>query len=520
MRKTIILFLAFTTYINFSKAQSIPYGVSIDTMQVAYSKVFYNTPPFINDSMKEMDTIVYTPFEVYYYKPSNYDSLISPILWGVHGLGGNGNSEIGDLQAIANRRKALIVSITMQGSWEYCYNPGYTQISPNLIYFYFVWYPTVFKQVYQHVLKRVNVNSIPVYLIGFSAGGQCVSRYMLIRQGVPDSIPIKMAVSSNAYDYTFATTDTIDSVAEHCQSVDTTYYNVAMSYPCGLTGGVWGAVTTSEFNCNDQVIQYYNENYAILIGTADTVCGALWPCDEAHGHNRYERAKNFYHFSDSDAVARGTTLKWQYGEVPGVGHDQNLMYNSVLAGDSMPLAERLLFEIPYHTVPSVAPYASFTADTTIVSLPNAIVQFSNTSINATSFLWDFGDTTTSTLFSPSHTYAYTDTFSVSLTAISGTDCQNKLIRIKYIIVQNPTDIKNINANNTFKLYPNPTNNKLTIESLQKSTIEILNIQGQTIQQQQLKQDKTDIDISGLTNGIYILKLTNSNKTEIKRFIKE
>ena len=70
------------------------------------------------------------------------------------------------------------------------------------------------------------------------------------------------------------------------------------------------------------------------------------------------------------------------------------------------------------------------------------------------------------------------------------------------------------------IYPNPAKNNLTIESQQKSTIEIFNIQGQTILQQSLQQGKTDIDISRLAIGIYILKLSNNEKIEETRFVKE
>lgn len=75
-------------------------------------------------------------------------------------------------------------------------------------------------------------------------------------------------------------------------------------------------------------------------------------------------------------------------------------------------------------------------------------------------------------------------------------------------------------NNLLSIYPNPAYNKLTIESQQKSIIEILNMQGQIILQRQLQQGKTDIDINGLAKGVYIFKLTNSNMTEIEKIIKE
>ena len=73
---------------------------------------------------------------------------------------------------------------------------------------------------------------------------------------------------------------------------------------------------------------------------------------------------------------------------------------------------------------------------------------------------------------------------------------------------------------TIQIYPNPTTNIITIESLQKSTIEILNIQGQTIQQQLIQQGKTDIDISGLAKGVYLLRLNSNNMTEATKFVKE
>ncbi|MGD0709966.1 MAG: LamG-like jellyroll fold domain-containing protein, partial [Bacteroidales bacterium] len=75
-------------------------------------------------------------------------------------------------------------------------------------------------------------------------------------------------------------------------------------------------------------------------------------------------------------------------------------------------------------------------------------------------------------------------------------------------------------NNEILLYPNPAFNNLTIECQQKSTIEILNIQGQTILQQQLQQGKTDIDISSLAKGVYILRLYSNEKTVVTRIVKE
>ncbi len=77
--------------------------------------------------------------------------------------------------------------------------------------------------------------------------------------------------------------------------------------------------------------------------------------------------------------------------------------------------------------------ATFTPDiTSSCSLP-ANVTFTNTSTNATNAVWNFGDNTTSTQFSPTHTYNTAGTYNVQLVVSSacGTDSvlQSNLITI-------------------------------------------------------------------------------------------
>ena len=77
-----------------------------------------------------------------------------------------------------------------------------------------------------------------------------------------------------------------------------------------------------------------------------------------------------------------------------------------------------------------------------------------------------------------------------------------------------------NYKSNIALYPNPATNNFIIESPLQSTIEITNRQGQTILQQQIQQGKTDIDISGLAKGVYILRLCSDDKTAVARIVKE
>jgi hypothetical protein len=85
----------------------------------------------------------------------------------------------------------------------------------------------------------------------------------------------------------------------------------------------------------------------------------------------------------------------------------------------------------------------------------------------------------------------------------------------------------VTENNTvqggMKIYPNPVRNTLTIETLQsvgKSTLSIINVNGQELLKQQLVSTKTELDVSNFTTGVYTIRLLDNNSVEIKKFVKE
>lgn len=82
--------------------------------------------------------------------------------------------------------------------------------------------------------------------------------------------------------------------------------------------------------------------------------------------------------------------------------------------------------------PGLPPVPNFVANDTSLCVGDT-VSFSNTSANATGYLWDFGDGTTSTTFSPMHSYTTAGMYTVKLRAsnLSGSD---SLILTNYIVV--------------------------------------------------------------------------------------
>ncbi len=80
--------------------------------------------------------------------------------------------------------------------------------------------------------------------------------------------------------------------------------------------------------------------------------------------------------------------------------------------------------------------AAFTADiTSSCNLP-LTVNFSNNSVNATNATWYFGDATTSTSYSPSHTYTQPGTFTISL-AVNSACGLDSTAQTSYITINPP-----------------------------------------------------------------------------------
>ena len=63
--------------------------------------------------------------------------------------------------------------------------------------------------------------------------------------------------------------------------------------------------------------------------------------------------------------------------------------------------------------------------------------FQNESAGAVSYLWDFGDSTTSTLENPSHTYNSFGAFTVKLISFNANGCSDTLIKNKFINIDTP-----------------------------------------------------------------------------------
>ena len=77
------------------------------------------------------------------------------------------------------------------------------------------------------------------------------------------------------------------------------------------------------------------------------------------------------------------------------------------------------------------------------------------------------------------------------------------------------------SGNKTLIYPNPVNEKLTVEAQEIiSTVEIYNLMGALVYSQKDCTNKVEINTADLPSGIYFIRLTNERVSETRRFVKE
>lgn len=167
-------------------------------------------------------------------------------------------------------------------------------------------------------------------------------------------------------------------------------------------------------------------------------------------------------------------------------------------------------EIEISVVP--LPIADFEALNTLVQLPNAVVFFENNSQNADSWLWDFGDGTSSTNFEPWHEYENAGVYTISLIAGNGVCEDNEMIKNNYITVEDVSSDKLMLAQE-ISIYPNPSIDKIFINSENEkiNKLELYDINSRLCLKLENLGNTVQLDISEFKDANYILVLfTNEN----------
>ncbi|WP_026897930.1 gliding motility-associated C-terminal domain-containing protein [Daejeonella oryzae] len=129
------------------------------------------------------------------------------------------------------------------------------------------------------------------------------------------------------------------------------------------------------------------------------------------------------------------------------------------------------FEIPPVLRKPLAQFSSVPGIPAKLSLPVS-VKFNNQSLEADSYLWDFGDGSTSILENPEHNYSQTGEFDVTLTAFNSRQCSTSIVKGKFIIREENT----LFIPNTFSPNADQINDEfvVTITNLKNYRLQIFN----------------------------------------------
>ena len=187
-----------------------------------------------------------------------------------------------------------------------------------------------------------------------------------------------------------------------------------------------------------------------------------------------------------------------------------------------------------YTVTVTTGCGSTSASIEVVDIPDAVAGFTtgtnfvtgiftNTSSGTiTSYLWDFGDGTTSTDSDPLHVYNATGTFTVTLTVTGpcGTDTFTQDITLEV------AGLEENELGNALNVFPNPNNGEfemtLTLENVSDVNASLVDARGQQIWNASIGAvngtASETINVSNNAAGIYFLRVTADDRTSVRKIV--
>lgn len=172
---------------------------------------------------------------------------------------------------------------------------------------------------------------------------------------------------------------------------------------------------------------------------------------------------------------------------------------------------------PFTVQVNPKPSAAFTSTDNLFT--GNLVTFTDQSTGATSWLWNFGDGSTSTSKNPTHQYTNAQNYSVSLTVTAANGCRDVLSKPFDVI----TGLERSPAE-SISIFPNPVANYLTIQlpgKFRNARLVVINVQGQQVVNTDLELDsegKQRLFVGNLNDGMYLVRINSENRTLTFRVI--
>ncbi len=300
-----------------------------------------------------------------------------------------------------------------------------------------------------------------------------------------------------------------------------------------------GRVGYEDYSCSHQVTVAENTSYNIEVKTGYKNLEDVYVWIDFNNDGVFGANTEQVFYSGSDSLHKGTinipssAIKFKslrmrvLSDILGTNptpctnpnYGQAEDYGVVITGDT--------------TGQPQAPTVSFSADSVQSCL--GTIKFTDNSTNGPStWAWDFGDGNTSTQKNPTHQYTTAGVFTIKLTASNsfGSDTE---IKTSYIEVdekfcapgsKDPTSsVSEKLVSSDVNLFPNPTQNKLTISyppnAVKNIELSIITIQGQILYLNEIEPNSEGeliLDVSDFPVGIHFVNLKMGDKSFTKKLI--
>lgn len=158
------------------------------------------------------------------------------------------------------------------------------------------------------------------------------------------------------------------------------------------------------------------------------------------------------------------------------------------------------------------------------ALVNTPVTFTDQSINAVSWNWNFGNGQSSIQQQAIQTYSFAGNYPIRLITTDAEGCRDTLTR--NLLVQLPSHLPQLAAAENIKIYPNITQNAIQIElneePQQPYLLQLTDMSGKSVKQMSLQQKNSQFNVADLAKGMYLLHIYNAQNQLIKtdKVIKE
>ena len=251
------------------------------------------------------------------------------------------------------------------------------------------------------------------------------------------------------------------------------------------SGGMQYITTADTYGClsTDSLFITANTPIQVSLGNDTTVCVGDFDLNAGSGFNSY-------------AWSSGETTQTITVSTSGLHFVDVIDSNTCSSSDTIEI-----FNFP-------EPIADFN-----FNINGWSVDFTNSSTNDDTYLWDFGDGNTSTVENPTHVYTTDGNYTVCLTITSTDGCVDTTCQV---VAASTLNVFETEAGK-FGVYPNPVQSKVNIENPYNMDInfELSTSEGKSIISGVLTPGTNELNLDALSTGVYFIDLKGHSNGSIK-----